>query len=295
MNSFLVETNKISIFAETFGDRANPCILLIMGATAQGIMWDEDFCYNLASAGYFVIRYDHRDTGKSTRVNYVEQPYELSDLAFDALGILDYLKIDSAHFMAASMGSFISQWIAINHPNRVKSLCLIMSSPDHHAFIDGFEGRDMSHHSLPPSNPNILKFYQKIVGISASSSDEVNKVYRDIWKGIENHEDEEIISLRINEGKILRRLKNEKYVHNHSLALAKTPSLASQLSLIQAPTLLIHGELDYILPVEHALRLSKSIKGSLLKIYKRMGHGFDPDVFKQITSDFVEFNKIKLT
>lgn len=292
MKSSKVKSSNVILNTESFGCEADPCVLLIMGATAQGMMWDDKFCQKLADNKLFVIRYDHRDTGQSSRLDYNTAPYLLSDLALDSLAILDYYNVSRSHFIAASMGSFISQWIAINYPERVKSLCLIMSSPNHHAFIDGFEGRDTSHHNLPPSNPNILKFYQQIVGISASStSSNINEIYREIWKEIENHEDEELVTLRVNEGKILRRLKNEKYIHNHSLALSKSPALTHNLKLIKAPTLLIHGEIDYILPLDHTLKLHEYIKGSKLSIYKKMGHGFGPFIFSKLVDDFLNFTK----
>ena len=291
-----VKSSNISIHTESFGSYTDPCILLIMGATAQGIMWDQDFCQQLADKGFFVIRYDHRDTGQSSRVDYNKDPYLLSDLALDALAILDHYEIVKANFIAASMGSFISQWIAIKYPERVQSLCLIMSSPNHHAFIDGFEGRDTSHHDLPPSNPKILEFYQKIVGISgASTGSDMNQLYREIWLKIESHESEELINLRVNEGKILRRLKNEKYIHNHSLALANSPSLTKDLNAIKAPTILIHGELDYILPVEHALKLRNYLHGCSLRIYKNMGHGFSSSILSKVMDDFIAFKKYELT
>lgn len=291
MKPFVVSNNNISLYTETFGSSSKPCIMLIMGATAQGVIWEDSFCERLAEH-YFVIRYDHRDTGKSSRINYDLTPYLLSDLAIDSISILDYFRVEKAHFIAASMGSFISQYISINYPERVLSLCLIMSSPNHHAFIDGFEGKDTSHHRLPPSNSKILDFYQRIISISGSSAvNESNNKYKQIWRQIEEQSDEDLINLRVSEGKILRRLKNSKYVHNHSRALSNSKPLTSDLHLIQAPTLIIHGEIDYILPVDHGIALQKCITKSELCIYKNMGHGFSDTIFKRLVIDFFEFIK----
>ena len=289
MISRFITNNKISLYTESIGNASNPCVLLIMGATAQAVMWEDDFCQNLASHGFFVIRYDHRDTGKSDKIDYKAQPYLLSDLADDALLILDSYNIKKTYIIAASMGSFISQYIAVTYPEKILGLCLVMSSPNHHAFVDGFEGKGVLNHELPASHKNILKFYQSIIGISGSSIDEIDTLYRKLWLQIENHEDEDLVNLRINEGKILRRLKNSKYVHNHSFALTNSPSLENEIHRIKCPTLLIHGELDYILPVEHSIKLSSLIKHSSLNIYKKMGHSFNNSILKKIASDFIIF------
>ncbi|MBC8364690.1 MAG: alpha/beta hydrolase [Actinobacteria bacterium] len=147
-----VEANGISIEVEEFGDSADPTMLLIMGLGAQMIAWSEDFCGLLAGAGHHVVRFDNRDVGLSTWFDEagepdmvalfgaamagqpVEAPYSLSDMADDAVGVLDALGIDAAHIVGASMGGMIAQRVAINHPGRTSSLCSIMSMP---RFIPG--------------------------------------------------------------------------------------------------------------------------------------------------------------
>ena len=147
-----VEANEINIEVEAFGDPADPTVLLIMGLGAQMIVWPEDFCRLLADAGHHVVRFDNRDVGLSTWFDEagepdmmalfgaamvgqsVESPYSLSDMADDAVGVLDALGLDSAHIVGASMGGMIAQQVAINHPDRTSSLCSIMSMP---RFITG--------------------------------------------------------------------------------------------------------------------------------------------------------------
>src|SRR5712692_9869467 len=134
--------NGIEIEYETFGDRGGSPLLLIMGMGAQLLSWDEEFCAALADRGFFAIRYDNRDAGLSTRMEAAGPPdvaaaisgnpkpaYRLDDLADDAVGLLDALDIAAAHIVGASMGGYISQLIAINHPRRVISLTSIMSGP----------------------------------------------------------------------------------------------------------------------------------------------------------------------
>lgn len=138
---------KIEVEYETFGSSDDPALLLVMGFTAQLIAWDSDLCEALAARGRYVIRFDNRDAGLSTHLDgqHVQPmevmgavlsgselpsvPYTLSDMANDAVGLLDALSIDRAHVMGASMGGMIAQTIAIEHPDRCLSLVSVMSSP----------------------------------------------------------------------------------------------------------------------------------------------------------------------
>ncbi|MGI9032038.1 MAG: alpha/beta fold hydrolase, partial [Ilumatobacteraceae bacterium] len=139
--------DTIEIEYETIGSPTDPPLLLVMGFTAQLIAWDDQLCQHLADRGRYVIRYDNRDCGLSTHLDghrvepmavlqaglagepQPEVPYTLSDMACDAVGLLDELGIDRAHIMGASMGGMIAQTIAIEHPDRCLSLVSVMSSP----------------------------------------------------------------------------------------------------------------------------------------------------------------------
>src|SRR5688572_9238222 len=135
----------IELHYDTFGDRDGPPLLLIMGLGAQMIVWDQEFCEALADRGFFVVRFDNRDVGLSTkltsaRIDFfatiaraiqgepIDSPYKLSDMAADAVSLLDHLGIRAAHIVGASMGGMIAQTIAIEHPARVLTLTSIMST-----------------------------------------------------------------------------------------------------------------------------------------------------------------------
>lgn len=134
----------IDICYDTFGDRSDPALLLIMGLSGPLTWWSPDLCTLLASRGFFVIRYDNRDTGRSTKMRgqggrrgdvvktflraKTQAPYTMSDLASDAVGALDHLDIEQAHVTGVSMGGMIAQTMAIEHPDRVLSLVSIMST-----------------------------------------------------------------------------------------------------------------------------------------------------------------------
>lgn len=270
---------NISLFTQHFGNPNNPGIVLIMGATAQGSMWEESFCQSLANKGYFVIRYDHRDTGKSSRLDYAIEPYLLSDLADDLLSIIQAYELEQVTLIGASMGSFLAQHIAINHPQKVARLMCIMSSPNHLVFVDGFLKRDINH-QLPSAHPKIMEFYEHIITLQPKDSQEAEQLYRDAWLAITD--DHYLMDTRLFEGKILRRLKNPRYIHNHSLALANSPALTEQLHLIEAPSIIIHGEEDYILPIKHGEELARMIPHSSLIKVPHMGHCFNKESFQII-------------
>src|SRR5260370_2193898 len=141
--------NGIEIEYETFGDSSSPPLILVMGLGAQMISWEEDFCGRVAARGVHVIRYDNRDIGFSTKMEgagetdvmsafavNAQPAYTLDDMADDAVGLLDALGIGAAHVVGASMGGFIAQLMAINHPDRVLSLTSIMSGPGGHDAVD---------------------------------------------------------------------------------------------------------------------------------------------------------------
>ena len=133
---------EIDICYETFGDPENPAILMIMGLGTQMLAWHEDFCEQLADRGFFVIRHDNRDIGRSTRLDGAPTPtllqlarrdqraaaYTLADMAGDSVGVLDHLGIERAHMVGASMGGMIAQTVAIRYPHRTLSLVSIMSN-----------------------------------------------------------------------------------------------------------------------------------------------------------------------
>lgn len=105
----IISVNGINLWYETFGEQKNPAILLMMGNSAQGIMWPDEFCQQLAKHNRYIIRFDYRDTGLSSCIDYDTHPYNLFDLGNDALGLLDALNIQKAHIVGLSMGGALAQ------------------------------------------------------------------------------------------------------------------------------------------------------------------------------------------
>ncbi len=124
-----IEANGVQLCAEPFGDTAHPPILLIMGIGASMPWWEEDFCRMLAAGGRYVIRYDHRDTGRSVTYEPGRPGYTGTDLTADAVGVLDGFGISAAHLVGVSAGGGIAQEVALDSADRVLSLTLISTSP----------------------------------------------------------------------------------------------------------------------------------------------------------------------
>lgn len=138
----IAKVGDIEIAYDAFGNSSGSPLLLVMGLGMQMILWNDAFCKHLAAQGYWVIRFDNRDVGLSTKFDdaglpdilslmqgkAVEVPYRISDMASDAVGLLDALKIDAAHVVGVSMGGMIAQSIAIHYPERIRTLTSIMSS-----------------------------------------------------------------------------------------------------------------------------------------------------------------------
>lgn len=129
MKEKIVKKNGIRLFTESFGCEKDPAILLIAGATVSMLYWDAEFCQKLSERGFFVIRYDNRDVGKSTNYEPGSTPYDIVDLTHDAISILDGYKIVKANFVGISLGGLISQIASIKYADRVSSITLISSGP----------------------------------------------------------------------------------------------------------------------------------------------------------------------
>ncbi len=148
MREKIVKTNEIELSTQSFGESNSPAILLIAGATVSMLYWDTEFCQRLAEKGFFVIRYDNRDVGKSTFYEQGTTPYDIVNLTDDAISILDDYKLDKVHLVGMSLGGLISQIAAIKYPNRVKSITLISTGSwgDGDPTIPEMDTRIVEHH-----------------------------------------------------------------------------------------------------------------------------------------------------
>lgn len=276
--------NGIQIEYETFGDPNDRPLLLIMGLGAQMVLWEEAFCEALASQGHFVVRFDNRDVGLSTKLDEhgapnvldliqrsrageaVAAPYSLDDMADDAAGLLDAIGLDDAHVCGASMGGMIAQTLAIRHPARLRSLISIMSTT--------------GNPTLPPPTPEAMA-----VLLTPPPSDRAGNIERSVaaWKVIGSP------SFGFDADRIRRRAARQfdrcfhpAGVSRQIAAITTNGSRVEALRSVATPTLVIHGDADPLVPVEGGHDTAKSVPGAELLLIEGMGHDLHPHIWSRL-------------
>jgi pimeloyl-ACP methyl ester carboxylesterase len=274
MQTEITTPDGLILWTESFGDQARPCILLIMGAMNQCIFWPDGFCARLADAGFHVIRYDHRDTGLSSKVNYLLAPYDLSGLARDALAVLDGHGIEKASIVGLSMGGYVAQLLAIDHPARVDRLVLISSSADHRPYMAATMGQSTVWFSLPGPEPALLDYIHATLVRPPRTPDELlaNRLegWRVTYDGARPFPEAMVAqALR----RAAERCPEQSASFQHGLAVAASRDRLEAVKSIVAPTLVIHGRQDVCLPMAHGEYLARAIPGTRLRVLD-MGHAF---------------------
>ena len=257
---------------DTIGSPSDPPILLVMGFTAQLTTWDEGFCQMLADRGRFVIRFDNRDCGLSTKLDGVQVdtgpviaaaiadtvmppvPYTLSDMAADAIGLLDHLGIERAHIVGASMGGMIAQVIATEHPSRVLTLVSIMSQPGE--FDVGQPTPEAAAALLEPP-PTERDAY---LDASARWQTWASKKYRDPERA------------RRNAARDYDRSFYPEGASRQLAAIYASGRRGHHLEQLDVPTLVIHGRDDTLIDPSGGLRTAELVPGAHLLLVADMGH-----------------------
>ncbi|WP_340371972.1 alpha/beta hydrolase [Peribacillus sp. FSL E2-0218] len=278
MSEQIVKINKVDICTESFGNSKDPAVLLIMGAMSSLDWWDENFCIRLAEQGRFVIRYDHRDLGRSTVYEPGTSNYTITDLADDAAGVLDAHSIEQAHIVGMSMGGMIGQILALRYPERVTTLTLIASS----VFGTVME-------ELPPMDQSILDHHAKSASVDWANKESVIAFLADGWKtlaGSKPYEQERMYKLAKREAERAKQLPSR---FNHAM-LAGGDEYYDRMGEITAPVLIIHGTEDPALPYEHGLALAKAIPQASFVTLEGSGH----EIHREDWDDIIDSVK-KLT
>jgi pimeloyl-ACP methyl ester carboxylesterase len=257
----MIEANGVELCTEPFGDRADPPVLLIMGIGASMLWWEEGFCRMLADGRRFVIRYDHRDTGRSVTYPPGRSGYTGADLTADAAGVLDAYGIAAAHLVGVSAGGGIAQELALDCPDRVLSLVLISTSP----VTPGDRG-------LPPPSEEFERFVST-ARVDWSDPDSVIEyliAYERVLAGGRRPFDEKAARDLVRRD--LARARDFAAVQNHDV-LAEGEAPSKPLSAIAAPTLVIHGTADPMFPIGHGEALAEEIPDARLLRLEGAGHG----------------------
>jgi pimeloyl-ACP methyl ester carboxylesterase len=258
-----IEANDVELCTESFGEPAHPPILLIMGMSGSMLWWEEGFCRMLSEGGRFVIRYDHRDTGRSVTYEPGLPGYTGADLVADAAGVLDAYGISAAHVVGVSMGGALAQLLALDFADRVLSLVLISTS----RAVPG-ERR------LPPPTEELAGFTAttKVDWSDRASVIEYLVDYSRVLAGGRRPFDE--AAVRELARREVERARNFAAAQNHEV-LADDERSRVPLSSITVPTLVIHGTADPLFPLEHGRALAEEIPGARLMRLEGAGHGVD--------------------
>ncbi|MFD2057108.1 alpha/beta fold hydrolase [Mesorhizobium calcicola] len=272
----MTTTERPKILSEAFGDPANPPLLLIMGAMASMLWWPEALCRNLADAGLFVIRYDNRDTGRSTKYPPGEPPYTFDDMADDAMRVLDDHGVGKAHVVSMSMGGMIAQLVALKHPSRVASLTVISSSP---------LGVDTSH--LPQTGDAYIKHSAEGAKVDWSDRGQVvDFIVKDARAIASTAHPFDEARMRAFVEQDYDRSGGFLSATNHFM-LKGGDAWKGRLREMTAPLLVIHGKADPIFPVEHGEALTEAVAGAKILRIDGGGHELHPDDWAVISAAIV--------
>lgn len=275
----VIYNENLVLWTEAFGDKSLPAIVLIMGNGGQGIFWPQVFCQALAKKGFYVIRYDHRDTGLSCSFDFNQSPYTLLDMAKDVLFILDSYKINKAHVVGASMGGAIATILGAHFPDRIKTLTLGMTSPDLQVSVAAFMGKEYKSNLSKPKQ-SVLDAAQGMVNKPESLQEKITvfKKCTEVYSGGVVPIDEEFCHQLALQS--IQRTLNETSAYNHFLALQASYDIHKKsLEGVKLPTMIIHGDSDPVFPIDHAKALNKIISGSKILVIQGLGHGLTNSCF----------------
>jgi pimeloyl-ACP methyl ester carboxylesterase len=272
----MIEANGVELCTEPFGDPADPPVLLVMGIGGSMLWWEEGFCKMLADRGRFVVRYDHRDTGRSLTYEPGHPGYRGADLVADAAGVLDAYEIPAAHVVGLSAGGAFAQLLALDFPERVLSLVLISTS------LAVFADRE-----LPPPTEEFTRF---AAAAHMNWSDPESVIdylveYSRVLAGGRRKFDE--AALRALARRDLERARDFAAPQNHELLHDEERS-REPLSSISAPTLIIHGTADPMFPIGHGEALADEVPGAKLLRLEDAGHGLDRADWEVVVEAIVE-------
>ena len=277
--------NGIEIAYEAIGDPSNPPLLLVMGLGMQLIHWDLELCERLAERGFWVIRFDNRDSGHSTQIDarvpnlrramlgiHVDAPYLLSDMADDAFGLMDHLGIEAAHVVGASMGGMIAQTMAINRPERVLSLTSIMSTTgERRAGRPKLRVFGILMRRAPQDREGYIESFMrtfKLIGSPGFPFDEERG----------------------------RELAAATYDRGHQsagtgrqlAAILASGDRTQQLRSLKVPTTVVHGQADPLVPFRGGRATAAAIPDARLIAIPGMGHDLPREVWPQLVDAVAE-------
>jgi pimeloyl-ACP methyl ester carboxylesterase len=269
LNERVIRVNGLEIATEAFGDPGHAPVLLIMGGMASMLWWPEEFCERLASRSRYVIRYDQRDTGRSTSYPLGQPGYSLRDLAADAVGLLDALGIDRAHVVGVSMFGGLALTLGVDNPTRVESVTFVSTST----------GAD----DLPPPSPDMPRIPSPDFKDPAAVEE---YVVRSMAAESGAYFDEQ--SARDLVRRDLARARDYEASFTNHYAMAFDGPVHGSFGDLSMPVLVIHGDLDPLLPLPHGEAIRDAVPGSSFVVLKGAGHGVPDELWDEFVDAVVE-------
>jgi pimeloyl-ACP methyl ester carboxylesterase len=274
----------ITLCYETFGEDADPPALLVMGLATQMIAWDDEFCALLAERGFRVVRFDNRDVGRSTHLDDAGVPgrldlflgrnpaYLLSDMAADTVGLMDRLEIDSAHVVGISMGGMIGQTLAIEHPERIRSL-VSMHSTTGGRWV-GTPTPKVFRHMLSPAPRSREELVERI-----------RLTYELIGSRAYPTDDER---LRLVAEASWERGHNPRGVLRQLHAISSSGDRTAALRKLDLPVTVLHGTRDTLIRPSGGRATARAIPGARLRIFEGMGHDLPRDAWPTFVDEIAD-------
>ncbi|GAA3216959.1 alpha/beta fold hydrolase [Dactylosporangium siamense] len=290
-----VGSGRVRLWTQRFGRPADPTVLLVMGTSTQGIGWPDELVESVVDSGRQVIRFDHRDTGRSGSVDFTTHPYALADMAADTAAVLDGYDVTAAHIVGTSLGAAIGQWLAVHRADRVRTLIAMASSPMGNnpgpAWARAMAGQPAAADELPPPDARFLEHV--LASVKAPRRTAQQRMDADVqtWRVLNGD------ALPFDEP-AARRFVEHCYARAGNIAAASNHDLAGRrwddgrrasLSSITAPTLVLHGSDDPLLPPAHGAALAAQVPAAHLEIVPGMGHHpfFSPGLTARIADVIV--------
>jgi pimeloyl-ACP methyl ester carboxylesterase len=263
----VVGVNGIDLFWESFGDPADPPLVLISGLGAHATGYDDRLCWALAELGLHVVRFDNRDVGLSTHLP-VDALYSVADMAADAAGLIEELEAGPAHVVGASMGGMIAQQLAIERPDLVSSLTLIMTST--------------GEPEVGQASPELVA---QLIELASPAADRADAIARGVQLArlIGSPDFDEDYHRRRQES-FHDRAYDPPGVGRQMIAVVTSPHRAEGLAALDVPTVVIHGSVDPLIDPSGGRRVAELVPGATFVEIEAMGHDLPPRVWPQIVS-----------
>jgi pimeloyl-ACP methyl ester carboxylesterase len=272
-----VDSNGIRIAYDTFGNPAHRPVVLIHGLNMQMVAWEVDFCQALADKGNYVIRFDNRDVGHSTWCSEagipdlaelmqdmaqgkpIKAPYSLKDMAADTIGLIDGLGIEKVHVAGVSMGGMITQTLAIYYPNRLSSMTSIMSTTGNPSLSGPTpEAQEVLFAQSPEERQAYIDFRVKLWQIFSGEGAQIN-----------------LDKIRSREAMFYDRGLNPEASARQLAAIMASGNRKPLLKKVNIPALVIHGDIDPLVPMACGEDTADAIPGAKMRVIKGMGHNLD--------------------